>query len=461
MKYLIILFTSFCYSQSTVSFDSYTGSTNEEKWSTMVSGYTSGDIVEFTSGQTYNFTSIVDLHQVDGLTLRSTSTTKARLITNQRGIITRVDGVIHSADNLLIENLYFESTATIGGQGNANALINFGYGSGDNITITNCEFTAPNASTNAIKIYADTNSIYSNLTFTDNYIHSMGRMGIETVNHRMPVAVNRIFNIVITGNRIEDVGEVIYGMGVSLSGRNTDALIENNTFLNAPTCAVELIGGLRNTVKNNLFEGTGDPFHAVRLNIIDNNTIVNETVLLEDNVSTMTGAISLIGVDGMISRNNTWTGNRNMFFQNVANVRFINDDFNLFGENPFFNGGTATALVQMFTANNNLTGDLSPNQSVGFENCNLRLRNDVGFFQIQQGTINVSCSNVYATTNSSRFNPNGTATDVSVFVNDVANNEVGDTGVTCADIGYVAASGSTIGTPTSGFTGSILNFFVE
>lgn len=458
--YILLFFVSVVNGQTTHVFDNFAGATTEVKWGNMynaVKATTGNDIVQFTSGQIYDLTNMVHLHEVNGITLTTTGTGKATLRSSITNVISRADGTPHGANNVLHNNIKFETTAVQSGiEGSANSLVFYGYSSGANIDFTNCEFTAPNAMTNAIKILANATGEYSGIDIDNVYIHDMGRMGIETVNHYFPLTTNRIHDVTITNSTIDNVGLVtnssgnVYGMAISFSGRNTDMLIENTSFNNAPNTAVEMIGGLRNTVNNNTMSGVGDPIHAVRLNASEGNgtTIPNEDVLLTNNVSTMTGAISLINVDGLVSRNNSWYGSRNMYFEGVRNILFEDDTISIFGENPNFNGGTATAFVQIFPVQGTSYTENAQNGLIEFNNSVLRLRNNVSFFAYVSNstpTVNVNCVNVYHPNSSGSFNPNGTVADASIYINEVFSSETGNTGNDCGSIGYV--DGGTITPP--------------
>lgn len=438
MKNLIIIlfFVTFATGQ-TRTFESYGGvgdgvTDNLAAWNAMKADYQNVDIVTFDG--IYQFSNVVDLNNVNGLEIRGVGSTIPTIRTNQNTWMDSKDG---DFNNITFRNIKFESTATSTGQGNSNALVAIASNSGSNILFEECEFTAPNAVTNGIKFFMADSSLYTNIVVRRCHFHDLGRMGLETVNH-VYTALNtrRIDGILVEDSRFINTGLVQYGMGVSFSGRNDNVIVRHNTFQNNPTCAIELIGVEGCEIYGNLSTGTGggNGINAVRLNVTTS-TRPNNDVDVYDNY--FESAITVIGTTNLRSRNNFYQKlNSNLFSQNFQNISFENDSFEVYGFNPNFNGGTPTAFMQVFTAQNSLTGDVSPNTNIDFLNCRMELTNNVGFFQVQQGTINIEKSDVYFTSSASQYQNVNSSVDVSIYVNGVLDSEIGNTGNPHGIIGY-------------------------
>jgi hypothetical protein len=456
-----------------VTFESYGANgngtfNNVTAWNAMVADHANIDVVTFDG--VYNFDTTVNLPNVNGLILRGSGTSRATFFTdNLNNIISANTGTLN---NFTLENIKFESTHTSTGQGNSNALFALADHTGANINFINCEFTAPNAVTNGFKLYAIVGNLYTDITFRDNYFHNLGRMAIETVNHPIEdLNGQRITRVIVENNIIEDTGLVIYGMGVSFSGRNDDCIIRYNTFNNNPTVAIELIGVENCDVYGNIVTGLGSPWHVVRLNIPGGTvTRPNNNVDIYDNFFNSTSGAVFIGGENVRSVNNYYAANSNMFVQNYRNLSFTNDTFLIFGFNASFNGGTPTAFIQMFSAATDYANDIAPNSGLSFTNSRLELTNNVPFFQSQDGLIpTVTRSEVYHPTSAGQYSAN--STDVSIFVNGVFSSEVGDTGADYGVVGYTntgnyGASGSGVVTPptpptttTSGLQNILSIFF--
>ncbi len=88
-----------------------------------------------------------------------------------------------------------------------------------------------------------------------------GRMGVELQNHRAGDDKRKLYgyrNIIVRGCTVWKA-PAIAGMGVSLSGWGTDCLISRNRFIGCQGPNVEIVGGDRTTVADNVFEDAIGP----------------------------------------------------------------------------------------------------------------------------------------------------------------------------------------------------------
>lgn len=143
---------------------------------------------------------------------------------------------IYNCDGVKLLNLKFTTSYAGGGFQYGMVTINE-QGPVTNLTINNCEFTAPTAANgstyNAItgNAWSSGNSVvHSNWTITNNYAHDLNRMFIELNNNGSDGAV-RYTNLNISHNRILHTGLVdpYDGMGISLSGRMDQVKVNDNT----------------------------------------------------------------------------------------------------------------------------------------------------------------------------------------------------------------------------------------
>lgn len=394
MRYLITLLFSISVAGQTATLESFggvannTGVNNASAWASAISANAAGnlDILVLEGGSSYNFDSTVNLHGANNLVVRSSNTTRATMFSDN--LIVLINNTSNS-NNVDFEYIKFESTYADGdsGAGNNNALVYISNSapSVNNYSFDQCEWTAPNCNTNAMKVYVQNGESLNGITVTNSYIHDMGRMGLETVNHDDPRDTDRVQNITFENNIVEDIGlsPIGHGMGISLSGRTRYIEIHNNQFISCKVTGVEQIGVKNANITNNHHSGLGSPIHLVN----GSGFINNEDILIANNESTieMEDGMVFIQVTRLTSRDNIFRSQDRHYMQGVSNSTFTNDYYS----------SNKTAVFQYVATNNAVS-----NSNVTFTNCRLdRLNGGTMMQTATSGSLSLVGCELYNTTN--------------------------------------------------------------
>lgn len=338
---------------ATYQFDNFSGGDLNAQWATMLATVIPSDIVEFTSGATYNVTTILELDSLEGITLTTTSTARALFVAASGVNLNGIMRANFDVANLTINNLHFDNQdATIGSPTQA-ANLRFEDGVFDNITVTNCYFTAAGQS-NGMKVYVTTNQrdFASNFLVNNNTFENLGQMGMEFVNHRDDIFENDFSDgysdIVFTNNTINNVGTVAFGMGISMSGQGRRVTVSNNRFNDCPTTAVEFIGTDDSLVEDNTFSGTTQPY-----NLVSGGTTgfrparVNDNNVIRNNSGNVSLGSTFINATNITVENDVIVFGDGFFGQGVQNVTFNNCIY-VFNNNSYgitFRSGDSAGFI--------------------------------------------------------------------------------------------------------------------
>lgn len=147
-----------------------------------------------------------------------------------------------------------------------------------NLTLNNCNFTAPHFNTNGVKLSTDDAGIISNATVQNCKFTDIGRMGIEIQSH---ASNSRAFqNTQCIKNTFTNLGIVDgqvtipnygttpdkFGQAISLTGYGNIAKLNNNSISNPYLIGIEVTGSCLN------LEVAGNKFdYLIRNRIADNN----------------------------------------------------------------------------------------------------------------------------------------------------------------------------------------------
>lgn len=275
---------------------------NAEAFQAAINDHLKGKLSVLVLDGVFNFDSPIQLNGANGLRIQGPDNAMATFFTdNLYSILVNTA----STKNVTLKNLKFEATTAADEKdkkGNENALLFITRAkSASNWLIENCEFTAPNALINGIKVYVENENLVHNISIRNSKFYDLGRMGAETVNHDKPKKIERIKNIIFEGNTVMRTGRIRYGMGLSLSGRNADCLIQNNNFHDNPNCAIEIVGNSNTDILNNTMRGKGSAVH-----ITDGSGIYADDVYLKCNDADVTEGNVYILAKNILSENNTW-----------------------------------------------------------------------------------------------------------------------------------------------------------
>lgn len=332
MKYLLFLlgFVSFAQTATLESFGGQANNTsfnNATAYQNAINANIAGNLDKLilTGGAVYNFDTTINNNGAENLIIESSNTTRAEFFSDN--LVTILKNTTNSHD-ITYNYIKVNSTYSDGdsGAGNNNALFYLSESAPNiyNYFFHQVEMTCPNSNTNGIKLYVQNGETFRGLTVTDSYFHDLGRMGVETVNHDPPKPTTRVYDVTVTGSTFENTGlsPVGYGMGVSLSGRTDGFLLENNVFVNNKTTAVELIGVINGTVRNNNMSGVGSPVH-----IVNGDGINNEDILVENNEADTSNGLVIQQSLRLIFRNNIFQSATRNYINGMANSSFTNDYF--------------------------------------------------------------------------------------------------------------------------------------
>lgn len=285
------------------------------------------DILQVQSNAVYNYDTMMDYvgTYFDSFEITTTGNDRATFFSDNLSTLGRIRT---SFDAFKIEKIKFELTTTAPAPNFTNsACFIVNEGTLRNLTIENCEFTAPASESNGFKINLTNNgATLDGLVIKDNYFHNIGMMGLEVVYHTYVAGgeyeLAGYFNVDAHGNRIENVGQLMFGMGFSFSGPGQFINVYDNDFLNCVTTAVECIGCIDGDVYNNRFEGNGDIIHFAR-----GSGRLNIRVKSHDNTSVglLNGRYVFISGRDIESYNNTFNMTSGHSFRGIENMIINND----------------------------------------------------------------------------------------------------------------------------------------
>jgi hypothetical protein len=296
----------------------------------------------------------------------------------------------------------------------------------------NIEMTAPNAEIDGISYFSNDTGRVRDLTFINMYMHDIGRFGIEIFGERPPSFSGYdpttdafVQNILINNSRFERTGTIDH-LGLSIVQTVNNVQILNTTFVD---CVTALEIGASNVVIRNV-DITGNDNGFWFGGVYDNfSTVIQEQTNYD--ITNLTMNVSgrphmIMGVDDVVFNNCNlkWTGG-SWWNQFATNIDLIDSTLE-FGSNQGF-------AIEML----NNTGVWDWSNSI------LTNTSSDPIFE-SPSAINLTCVEIYLI-NGETFTGSdaNTITDTSVYINDVFDSEIGDTGNDCTIIGYVEPSGAT------------------
>lgn len=210
------------------------------------------------------------------------------------------------------------------------------------ITIERCYFTAPDANTNALGLYADksdgTNMI-QNIRFLDNIVEEMGNSGICLQNHKHDVAAWRIRNFWIERNLFKSLGQANsdYGMGATLTGRVANGWVRDNILDDILGIGLEMANGnynvhfLNNGFRNITRRGYGSATNPIACSSNQSPKIPHYSCVIAGNYSeagaTVEGGLFFGNMEGLILSNNSFDLEDNVSFRDVNDMSGVGNKF--------------------------------------------------------------------------------------------------------------------------------------
>lgn len=222
------------------------------------------------------------------------------------------------------------------------------YSLDSNFVIDNCEISGLGA--NAISIISHRSGFGSelkNVRITNNYIHDIGRGGLNLLGESFIVWQS---NYYLASNKIYRTGLQISGLGMAISvgGLTNNCVAEHNEIDSARTIGIEFAGPVNSTQNDNTYrhmnypgtsawsvnsQGTGIP--AAYGNKVTNNRVL-------DTCNTLPYYINQNGLSG--SNNSATANSGSMYNYQLTDCKFVNDNWKL------INGPSPTQVLWIRTS---------------------------------------------------------------------------------------------------------------
>ncbi|MCZ2844916.1 MAG: hypothetical protein O2U61_00205, partial [Candidatus Bathyarchaeota archaeon] len=198
----------------------------------------------------YKINSTVFLNLIDGLTIQGNAGSEIYTMDVIRLFSAKTKGIVK---NLTFKNLKFSNYSQ-------SLLPSFDLFHFEEVCLKNilfqfCQFTAPKINSNAIKFINQNDCLTENISFSYCQFFDLGRMGIEIQNHNYYDLQIRYKNIRVTESTFTNLGNLSFGMGISLSGYGNEFVAENNTFKGYSYAGIEIVGCSNNLINGNNFAG--------------------------------------------------------------------------------------------------------------------------------------------------------------------------------------------------------------
>lgn len=343
-------------------------SKNSTNFQKMVNAHLTGIVNKCIFNGTYYFKETLNLNNADGLEISGLSIEKpSSFIINNSDHLLRTR---ESAHNIIIRNIDFLNLNENINHTPGASLISFAFGQFTNHLVSRCSFSSP-GQTNGVKytIFED-GQFAENIEITESKFINLGQMGIEFVNHNDAQPDFRYRRVKISNNHIENVGLKNYGMGISLSGKGKNVIIENNYFNNCPVTAIELVGTEDTTINANAFEGNLSPLH-----IVEGSGQTNKNIKFNNNqtIGSVTLGMVWINAVGIQFSNNTIKTDKGNYSWGVSNVSFdtdifeTNDNYVWSFRSGSMRAATDISFSKSILSQNSLTGTCLEIQSGNYE----------------------------------------------------------------------------------------------
>lgn len=217
-----------------------------------------------------------------------------------------------------------------------------------NLVFDNCRVES--SCSNGVKILAEGGYV-TKVVFRDCLFTNIFRMGIEAQNHTD--TEYRYQDIVIMNCMFNNIGTSgSNGMGISLSGRGSNCIVRDNTFIECATIGIEGVGVCYSIFDNNLFvieSNKYKPFSFSNDRVMIKNKVTNNTI------------------------NDSTNHNTESIFRNMQQCRFENNDFSqaslrdvsdcVFMNNLYKSIGNYALYMEGNTSNNRFLYEVFDNSS--------------------------------------------------------------------------------------------------
>lgn len=235
--------------------------------------------------------------------------------------VTGADGAVISGDfntlmwfqgtatNIKFNNITFSGIQGPGTEAYGAGLIDFSNSSED-IYIENCTFTSPDVSTNGIKFVSEGTARSKNINILNCSFVDIGRMAIELQNHTHD-GILRFDGVTIKNCEFKSLGlQSQYGMAISLSGAGKNAVLSDNTIIDAKDRGIEILGYMDLTISNNTFSAPNTAYNLITLEKDGAGAEYMTNVLITGNSGTVQGdephLIEIRQTDGLVYTNNSF-----------------------------------------------------------------------------------------------------------------------------------------------------------
>ncbi len=255
-----------------------------------------------------------------------------------------------TAKNIKFNNIKFSAYEGPGTEAYGAGLVYFG-NSAEDIFFENCTFTNPDVSTNGIKFVSEGTARSKNINILNCKFVDIGRMAIELQNHTHDG--NFRFNgITIKNCEFKSLGlQSQYGMAISLSGAGNNAMLSDNTIIDAKDRGIEILGYIGLTIANNNFSSPNTAYNPITIQNDGAGANYVTDVLVTGNTGTVQGnaphLIEIREVDGL-----KYT--QNSFYADALHVSDVKNSS--LTENFHLSDGGIGLYVDSGSINNTISG---------------------------------------------------------------------------------------------------------
>ena len=214
-----------------------------------------------------------------------------------------------TAKNIKFNNIKFSAYEGPGTGAYGAGLVDFS-NSAEDIYFENCTFTNPEVSTNGIKFVSEGTARSKNINIQNCTFVNIGRMAIELQNHTHD-GILRFDGVTIKNNEFKSLGlQSQYGMAISLSGAGKNAILSNNTIIDAKDRGIEILGYGELTIADNTFSAPNTAYNLITLEKDGVGEEYTKNVLITGNSGTVQGdephLIEIRQTDGLVYTNNSF-----------------------------------------------------------------------------------------------------------------------------------------------------------
>jgi len=255
-----------------------------------------------------------------------------------------------TARNIKFNNLTFSAIQGPGIESYGAGLVDFS-NTAEDIYFENCTFTSPNVNTNGIKFVTEGAARSKNIYILNCKFVDIGRMAIELQNHSHD-GILRFDGITIKNNEFKSLGlQSQYGMAISLSGAGKNAVLSENTIIDAKDRGIEILGYMDITISNNNFTAPNMAYNPITIEKDGAGEEYTKNVVITGNTGKVQGfpphLIEIRQVDGLVYT-------KNSFYADALHVSDVKNSF--FTENFHSSDGGIGLYVDDGSINNTFSG---------------------------------------------------------------------------------------------------------